>query len=386
MALPLSEQLRRWREAGLIDAATAEAIAGWEAGQPASAPLGLPVRLALSLGAVLLAAGLLLFVSAHWDGLAPGSRYALVLSAVIGLHALAAAAAPGLPSLTTALHAVGSVALGAGIFLSGQIFHIQAHWPAGLLLWGLGASAGWWLLRQWPQLMLALLTMPAWLCGEWLVLGERVSGGRLEALPAAGLVLTAGLLLLSLAYLGAPCGPTTSPARQVLLWVGGLGLFPMAVAWGLVSAVDHDAIAQLPPAVMAIGWATALGGPLLLGWRLRRREAWPLLVAIAWLLIARIVPSGQPLSFAWWAVGGVLLALWGSRDGRPERVNLGAVVVALSLISFYFSEVMARLDRSASLVGLGVAFLLGGWLLERWRRRLVGRIRGDGTAVSGAGR
>jgi hypothetical protein len=51
------------------------------------------------------------------------------------------------------------------------------------------------------------------------------------------------------------------------------------------------------------------------------------------------------------------------------------VVVALTLILFYFSQVFDKLGRSASLIGLGVLFLLGGWLLERLRRRLVNRIR-----------
>jgi uncharacterized membrane protein len=81
------------------------------------------------------------------------------------------------------------------------------------------------------------------------------------------------------------------------------------------------------------------------------------------------------LRFAWWALGGVLLALWGTRDGRAERINLGAVLVAVTLIGFYFSEVFDKLGRSASLIGLGVLFLLGGWLLERLRRQLVERIR-----------
>jgi len=43
-----------------------------------------------------------------------------------------------------------AAALGGGIFLSGQIFHLQEHWPGGLLLWAAGAWVGWWLLGQWP--------------------------------------------------------------------------------------------------------------------------------------------------------------------------------------------------------------------------------------------
>lgn len=380
---PLDAQLQRWRQAGLIDAATSEAILGWEATRPQARTLTLPVRLALSLGSILLAAGLLLFVSAHWDALAPAGRFALVLAVVVALHGLAAAAATAQPWLATALHGVGSVGFGAGVFLSGQIFHLQAHWPLGLLLWSLGNAAGWLLLRQWPQLALLALTLPAWLCSEWVLLALRVSDGRSDGMLAASLALTGGLLLLSLSYLGAARGSPISPPRQVLVWVGGLTLLPAATAWALVSNVSPGDVSRLPAGPLLLGWSAALAAPLLLGWRLQGPRTWPLAVAIGWLLVNLQLPlASNPFSYAWWAVGGVLLSLWGSRDGRAERINLGALFVALSLIGFYFSQVMERLDRSVSLVGLGVLFLVGGWLLERWRRRLTSRLPGGAASLA----
>ena len=386
----LTEQLRRWREAGLIDGATAAAIAAFEGRHPTSAspePAGgaamsLPARLLLTLGAVLLAAGLLLFISAHWDGISPASRFALVLALVVGLHGLGAAAGRGASTgLATALHGVGTVAFGAGVYLTGQIFHLAAHWPLGLLLWGLGAAAGWGLLRQWPQLALLATLLPAWLAAEWRTLSEHAGGGLAGAwLFGTDQVLAAGLLLLSLAYLGAARGPLSSAPRRVLLWLGGLALGPACGVWAVATTISPRAptlpsLEWLQP--LALGWAVALGGPLLLGWRLRGRAFWPLGVAIAWLLVSVALPVDRlaALRFAWWALGGVLLALWGARDGRAERVNLGAVVLALTLIVFYFSEVFDKLGRSASLIGLGLLFLLGGWLLERLRRQLVQRIR-----------
>jgi hypothetical protein len=44
---------------------------------------------------------------------------------------------------------------------------------------------------------------------------------------------------------------------------------------------------------------------------------------------------------------------------------------ALTVLFFYFASVMDRIARSASLVGLGVLFLTGGYGLEQLRRRLV---------------
>ena len=71
--------------------------------------------------------------------------------------------------------------------------------------------------------------------------------------------------------------------------------------------------------------------------------------------------------YPWWALGAIGLVAWGVRDGRGERVNLGAAIFAATVIAFYFSQVMDKLGRSASLVGLGLLFLAGGWALERVR-------------------
>ena len=82
-------------------------------------------------------------------------------------------------------------------------------------------------------------------------------------------------------------------------------------------------------------------------------------------------PGFSALSFTWWAVGSAGLMLWGSTEARAERVNIGTVLLATTLIGFYFTEVMGRLDRSISLLGLGLFFLLGGWGLNRLRQALL---------------
>jgi len=48
---------------------------------------------------------------------------------------------------------------------------------------------------------------------------------------------------------------------------------------------------------------------------------------------------------------------------------------AITILVFYFSTFMDKLGRSASLIGLGLLFLAGGWALEKLRRRLVARAR-----------
>ncbi len=379
-------RLERWRQAGLIDPSGAEAIRAWERAQPGRRRLRVPVLVAIALGGVLVAAGLLLFVSTHWEALAPSQRFALLLALVVGLHGGAAAVEERFPPLAVSLHGVGTVTLGAGLFLAGQLFHLKAHWPLGLLLWAIGAGLGWVLLRQWPQLALLALLGPAWLLSEW----QRAVDAATEALqrgsgdPTAVLAPAAGLVLLSLCYLAAPAGAGPAPAaRRVLLWLGGLGLLPAGLLWQLFTH-RAPATAPLPLALAFCGWAVALGAPLLLGLRLRGRRAWPLAVAIGWLLpgVALAWSTQQDagvFTHLWWAVGGLLLVAWGVMEGRSERVNLGAALIAIDVLAFYVSQVMDSLGRSASLIGLGVLFLGGGWGLELLRRQLVARALGRGT-------
>src|SRR5262249_55572141 len=151
------DSLDRWLRAGLLDEATAARIRAFEAERGQDSRLGWPVRIAIAFGGVLLGAGVLLFVEAQWDALSPLVRFALVLAVVGGFHAAGGLVLERMPVLGYSLHALGSVSLGAGIFLCGQIFNLDEHWPGGVLLWAVGATVGLAAVRSWPQLALTAL-------------------------------------------------------------------------------------------------------------------------------------------------------------------------------------------------------------------------------------
>lgn len=85
---------------------------------------------------------------------------------------------------------------------------------------------------------------------------------------------------------------------------------------------------------------------------------------------------GNVAIYALCALGAMGLVVWGLQEQRRERINLGVAGFAITIIVFYFSNVMDKLGRSASLVGFGLLFLLGGWKLEQLRRKLVARATG----------
>jgi hypothetical protein len=163
------------------------------------------------------------------------------------------------------------------------------------------------------------------------------------------------------------------------MWLGGLALVP-AAAFAAFAFPDAPVFAarepQLPMALRVVGWTTALGLPLGVSVAVRRSAAWPVALAALWILALlelidlRHVAGDLPI-YAWWALGATALAGWGVHEARSERINMGAAIFAATVVAFYFSQVMDKLGRSASLAGFGVLFLAGGWALEQVRRRLV---------------
>ena len=364
---PWESPLQRWIEAGLLDRDAAARIRAWESDRPAGSSPRWPAWLALGLGGLLLGAGILLFVAAHWDGLGPAQRFLLVLVVVGGLHLAGAFTADRSPGLSATLHACGTVSLGGGIFLSGQIFHLQEHWPGGLLLWAIGAWIGWWLLRQWPQGASGALLAPAWLAGEWMVATEGMRGGA---------VLGTFIVLLALGYLGAELSSARNAAlRRSLVWIGALALIPAAVT--LVLANSDSRMNDALPARLAVpGWIGAVGLSVAVGAVLRRSSLPPLAGAAIWVVAGTFLAShGGVAPYLWCAVLAVGVIAWGVHDRRAERINLGIAGFALAVLVFYFSDVMDKLGRSASLISLGLLFLGGGYLLEQARRRLVATVR-----------
>ena len=380
----VDKAIGRWIEAGLIDPAMGDRLRAHEQ-QRVPSHTGRTAMLAFGLGGLLLAGGVFLFVAANWDLLSPWSRFGIVVAVVAVLHLGAAVGGRFSPALASSLHAAGTAALGAGIFLSGQVFNLQEHWAEALLLWGLGAGFAALLLRDWPQVLWVAVLGPAWLAAEW---GSLFPWYWLVTSGVAETVLSFGLVVLSAAYVAAT-GPGLDAAwRRALARLGAVGLIVAALSLesnrnAMVRELLGEARPeQVPVALLALGWGVALGLPLGLAWLLRRREAWP--VAVAAVLAGIVVAldasvTGQRLAiYLVYAVGSVGLVAWGFGDRERGRVNLGVLGFTLTVFAFYFSSLFDMLGRAAGLIGMGVLFIAGGWLAERVRRRLLARFEGGG--------
>jgi uncharacterized membrane protein len=381
-----AEQVKRWIEAGLIDAPAGERILAFEAGQERRASLRWPVILAMVFGGILLAAGVTLFVAAHWAELSPTQRFLLMLLMVGVFQIGGASLADKFPALSMTLHAIGTATLGAAIYLTAQIFNLHENWATGVLLWAVGAAAGYILLRDWIQAAALALLVPAWLISQWTITTQSHWGGNRP--------LEFGLLLTSLCYLSARIGDQESTVRRTLVWIGGIALLPCA---GIAIAMAFDEgfnvyvnkFSAPPFSWLFMGWVVALAAPLILALLLRGYAVWINFVWAAWTY-ALILSAAHSISvggsenhrtlsatlalYALCAIGSVGLVAWGLREKRRERLNLGIAAFAISVLFFYFDSFMGKLGRSASLLILGALCLAGGYALEVTRRRLVARM------------
>jgi uncharacterized membrane protein len=375
MRITLEERLERWREAGLIDAGTVDQIRAFERVRSSPTQSRWPVVVALAAGGVMLSAGALLFVAAHWADLPPPARLGVLLAGLAACHAAAALAVDRFSALATTLHAVGTAVLGAAIFLAGQTFHLEIEWPAGFLLWALGAWAAHALLHAWPQLLFAALLTPAWLVAEWVNrMADR--GGANMVTPLSG------LLLLSAVYLLADCRRQDTPERTTLAVAGGIAIIPLSILT-ILSTSDLLGRGGVPASgwERAAWWALALGGPLLLAVRLRGRQAWMALAAAGWVVLGvNLGRNPGALAYLWAAAGAIGLTAAGVHDGIRRRINLGLTGFAITVVVFYFSSVLDKLGRATSLLSGGVLFLLLAWSLERLRRRLLVKSTRNGVS------
>jgi len=381
----LESYLARWQSAGILDresdAGLIARMRALETEEKKPAGLRWQSLVALILGAILLACGVVLFVSAHWDHLSPLVRFLLVLAMVSFFHLGGALSRESSRIFSTTFHAVGTIATGAAIALVGQIFNIHEHWPGAVLLWAIAAFAGFVLLHDEAQQTLTVLLFPAWLASEIAYAADGYIGGNIYF--GRFLIVWAALLLTI--YLGSRRRTVAGIcfAAAAIAAVVGISL----IAQGWISQSENSIF--LPLGARIWDWGVIAAVPLFFTLFRRRESLIPVSAGIVLAIVlpwcaqttsqnyangVRVLHSPNVGAHALVAAFAIFLSWWGVRMVSRALVNFGIVGFAISVIWFYFSDVFDKVGRSLGLMGLGILFLTGGWFLEKTRRHLIAQM------------
>ena len=246
--------------------------------------------------------------------------------------------------MATALHAVGTVGAGAAIAMVGQIFNMQEHWPAAVLLWALCAGAGWFWLRDQFQQVCLLLLAPAWLVCEWSYRASVYRGGEVYCLRMVAVIAAVYLTAFLHFRSGVRC-PGFFLASPALRCSRRPRCLPKVDQLCLECALEHP--------MLPIGLRVAAVFVMVLmfaaGWVWEKRSLVPALVVTAmsfalpwlqakvhdeWMRGSETRDEPSVLAYALVAAVSVFLAWWGVRERSRALVNYGIAAFAVTVIWF----------------------------------------------------
>lgn len=427
----------RWQDEGLISAEQRDSILGL---YPVPAGGRGAVIAALTvLGALLVGLGVILFIAHNWRAIPDWVKLA-------GIIALVASAHSGgyylwhfrdYPRLGHSLILLGCLLFGAGIWLVAQTFHLQVHWPYGLLAWGLGSFPVALILRSRPVLCLSAVLLALWFIFDQSITRQvnwfYPPAAALLVLPAAHRFRAPESLWLGFVSLGAWVGlvpllqarhfsyaapvfiPLCFGLYGAALVAAGLWRqqrFPGAALEGpyqfagtlifLTGAIlaNVDTIRRIDPAypgftfnfilalfltaaVLVFAALVFLGKPDRLD-GIAARLLGAAAAGSALLLYVNLIPRvpATALLFKIWGSAFVIAAalgvvVWGFRRQAAFLINIGLLAFGVQVLLIYFRLFFTMLQGSLFFITGGLVLLGLGFFLERWRRRLL---KGGGPA------
>ena len=348
-------------------------------------------------GAVLITAGIVLLISAHWNEIPRGVKIATGILLMLGAHAGGwwLREIHGKYAKTgEALHLIGSGLFLGNIALLGQIYNIVSRPPNAFLLWWIGIAALPWLLRSKAQHVLLLLAFGLWFGVE---INQRDSVICCDSDYQVMLYA-----LLGLGYLGAGWVLRRGAFAEFAGVTEKLGLLGFLVSFypltwkeffGYWNSPETSpwlfpalGLAALAPLAAGIKNLRALTGQWRGTW-FAALFGMMIFMATVWFGCWQLGHPGGSHQFFWgeaWSylVGTLALFVFcllqiqvGLQERSPFLVNLGVVLIALDIFAAY-------LDLFGSMARTGLMFLISGIFLivfgvylEKKRRKLMQQIK-----------
>ena len=394
-----------WEAAGIVNAEQAAAIlARYEDEDAGAASRGRLVTILVTLGAVLIGLGVILFFAANWQEIPKEVKLALMLVGVPVVYGAGywARYRRHYAKVGTALILLAALLYGAAIHLVAQAYHVPVNHPNLVPLWFLGVIPLAYATRSQSVLTLGIVLFLAavgFRGQKWLA--------DVDLIPFLGfpLYLVLGLAVYSLGLAHRTCSVTkvfAKPFELLGIVVTFAGLYSLtfkfwweefAHFWGggaegppwLDVTLEFWALAAGAAAVTVAGFATAWILARKRGSGTRLLQCQMLAAAVFLAAAGLVVYSPQigdwvfPVLFNLLLLAGIVgLLLLGYFSGRETFINFGVVFFSIDLFTRYFELSFDLLDRSVVFIVAGVILLAGGFLMERGRRVVLNRLRTPG--------
>jgi uncharacterized membrane protein len=430
----LTDEAARWVQQGVITEEQSKAILSLYPA-PASGGRDRTILIFTILGSLLVAAGVILFFAANWPRIPAMAKVGALLAAVAGCYGVGyylQFRRTDYPRLGHSIIFLGALLYGASIWLIAQIFHLETNFAVGFLYWGLGVLPLAWAISSLPILYLATGTLIIWTIGRqtgaltynalfpllmavavlpltrrlrsamaeagvlggifiWFFVGAMTHGSATR-INAEALIIGPLLMLYGSALLAAGVARLGDP--RAYLGLGGVmalaGSYALTFNYYLPTGVSMPAL-WAEPAFTAGGAAlliaAAAAGAVLC---LRKGESGRLVLAPLVLVPAlagalAYLPAEVPRMILFNVLlftGTVGFIVMGVRQRSELLVNVGLGAFIIHMLTRYFDLFFSAMNKSLFFVVGGILLLLGGWLLERNRRRWMRDWGGDHDATA----
>jgi len=342
---------------------------------------------------VLIAAGITLLISAHWDAIPRGVKIAAGIALMLGAHGAGwwlREVQRVYRKTGEALQFIGSALFLANIALVGQIYHLESRTPNAFLLWLAGIIALPWLLRSKAQLVLVLAAFCTWFGCEINQRDSMIYFGSESQVLVYSLM---GLIFLGIGYWLRRTTFESFAGTFEKTGMLGLLLFAFPLTWaGFMGWRQDDGDVQ-SWLLLTLGAAavllTASGVRKLPALDAQWRWTWGGTLAGAAVLLCAAFFTPQERGYYWFAhMNGVnavatialfVFCLLQIQVGLQQRsrflVNLGVAFIGLDMIAAYFGLFGTMALTGAMFVVTGVFLILFGVFLEKKRRNFMKKIK-----------
>jgi uncharacterized membrane protein len=400
----LRESLAAWRSHGLITAEQHEMLLARVTlpaapARPARPPravvqerkLGRGVTILINLGAIILAAGLIIFFASNWIEFGRAAKIASLFALTLFFYLLGFELTQqgrwNFPKLGLALIFLGCVLFGVDILLLALIYDLTAEHAWSLLMdWAVWLAIAY-LVRSRLILFLGLIGVVSWFGAEvgylwggyWIYLGRPLHFIGLGAclLAIAGIhawreqrsfsapYALVGLLLIYLSTLILSIfdvqrgfrAETWSAPLAVWLMLLGPYLFALTALVIIHLGWRRTTLAN-PPALVVLFLLAVMLLSSVIAWTPGHREFWFI------LLLTLLTSAGIYLGIAW---------------ESSVFLNTSIVFFAVNVYTRFYEYFWDAMPKSLFFIIGGATLIAGGIWVERVRRRLVQQFAGGGA-------